>query len=113
MTRGHPPLVAIDEAKRKAALGGSPILLVHADRRLPFDFIMYEGGCITLVRVYGGCGTPIMEFPISGSIVPARFWRCGISRFRKGFSVSCIYGARTVAGTGTSFFPQLLKFWKM
>jgi len=51
MTRGHPPLVAIDEAKLKAAIRGSVILVVHAEHRLPFDFVTCEGGCITLVRV--------------------------------------------------------------
>lgn len=51
MTRGHPPLVAIYEAKRKAAVRGFALIEVETDRPLPFDFVISDRGCISLVRV--------------------------------------------------------------
>jgi len=51
MTRGHPPLVAIGEAKRKAAAQGFTLIAVETDGQLPFDFVIYDQGCISLVRV--------------------------------------------------------------
>ena len=51
MTRGHPPLVAIGEAKRKAAVRGFALIAVETDRPLPFDFVISDRGCISLVRI--------------------------------------------------------------
>ncbi len=51
MSRGHPPLVAIAEAQQKTTDRGAVIVTVHADHRLPFDFVTWEGSTITLVRV--------------------------------------------------------------
>jgi hypothetical protein len=51
MTRGHPPVVAIGEAKRKAQAGGFMLIAVETDRQIPFDFVINDPGCISLVRV--------------------------------------------------------------
>jgi len=51
MTRGHPPVVAIDEAKRKAAAQGFTLIAVETDQPLPFDFVINDRGCISLVRI--------------------------------------------------------------
>jgi len=51
MTRGHPPVVAIGEAKRKAAAQGFTLIAVETDGQLPFDFVINDRGCTSLVRV--------------------------------------------------------------
>jgi hypothetical protein len=51
MTRGCKPVVAIGEAKRKAQAWGFMLIAVVADTRLPFDFVINDQGCISLVRV--------------------------------------------------------------
>jgi len=51
MTRGHPPVVAIGEAKRKAAARGFTLIAVETDGQLPFDFEINDRGCTSLVRV--------------------------------------------------------------
>lgn len=60
MTRGHQPVVAIGEAKRKAKARGFMLIAVETDGQLPFDFVINDRGCISLVRVrrlkYAGYG---------------------------------------------------------
>ena len=51
MTRGNPPVVAIGEAKRKAAAKGFMLIAVETDRHLPFDFVINDRDCTSLVRV--------------------------------------------------------------
>jgi hypothetical protein len=51
MTRGHPPYVAIGEAERSSVAWGYRLMTVNADGPLPFDFIINDRGCISLVRV--------------------------------------------------------------
>ena len=51
MTRGHQPVVAIGEAKRKAKARGFMLIAVETDGQLPFDFVINDRGCISLVRV--------------------------------------------------------------
>jgi len=51
MTRGHKPVVAIGEAKRKAQAWGFMLIAMETDRQLPFDFVINDRGCISLVRV--------------------------------------------------------------
>ena len=51
MTRGYPPVVSIGEAKRKAQAWGFMLIAVVADTQLPFDFVINDRGCISLVRV--------------------------------------------------------------
>lgn len=62
MTRGYRPVVAIDEAQRKAAAWGLRVMTVESDTRLPFDFVIDNHGQTSLVRVrrlkYAGYGTP-------------------------------------------------------
>ena len=52
MTRGHPPYVAIGEAQSLEASRGCLVLAVStAGIILPFDFVIYDQGRISLVRV--------------------------------------------------------------
>jgi len=52
LTRGHPPYVAIEEAKRQATFPGSLVLAMSTGGIiLPFDFVVYDQGRIILVRV--------------------------------------------------------------
>jgi hypothetical protein len=52
LTRGHPPTVAIGEAQRQAASMGCPVLAMSTGGTiLPFDFVIYDQGSISLVRV--------------------------------------------------------------
>jgi len=98
MTRGHQPVVAIGEAKRKAKARGFMLIAVETDRQLPFDFVINDRGCISLVRVRRlrypryeipdieiSCAHEIAELrsiPITGEIFrelwvrgPDRHWR--------------------------------------
>ena len=61
MTRGHPPHVAIGEAQHQAASRGCLALAVNTGATiLPFDFVLYDEGRISLVRIrrlrYAGYG---------------------------------------------------------
>jgi hypothetical protein len=51
MTRGYKPVVAIGEAKRRAQVRGFVLIAVETDIPLPFDFVIKDGDCISLVRV--------------------------------------------------------------
>lgn len=51
MSRGRYPVVAIWEAQRKAQAEGFVLILVEAEMKLPFDFVISDRGCISLVRV--------------------------------------------------------------
>jgi len=51
MSRGRNPVVAIGEAQRKAQAEGFVLILVDAEIKLPFDFVISDRGCISLVRV--------------------------------------------------------------
>jgi len=51
MSRGRNPVVAIGEAKRKAQAQGFVLIIVDAEIKLPFDFVISDMGCISLVRV--------------------------------------------------------------
>jgi len=51
MTRGCRPVVAIDEAKQKAAVWGFDLVTVETQKKIPFDFAIDDRGCISLVRV--------------------------------------------------------------
>jgi len=51
MSRGRTPVVAIGEAQRKAQAEGFVLILVDAEIKLPFDFVISDRGCISLVRV--------------------------------------------------------------
>ena len=60
MTRGRSPVVAIGEARRKAAAWGFMLIAVETDTKLPFDFVINDRGCTSLVRIrrlkYAGYG---------------------------------------------------------
>jgi hypothetical protein len=60
MTRGYKPVVAIGEAKRKASAWGFVLIAVETETKLPFDFVISDQGCVSLVRVrrlkYAGYG---------------------------------------------------------
>ena len=51
MSRGRTPVVAIGEAQRRAQAEGFVLILVEAEIKLPFDFVISDRGCISLVRV--------------------------------------------------------------
>jgi len=51
MTRGYKPVVAIGEAQRKAATWGFTLIMLATERKLPFDFVINDRGCTSLVRV--------------------------------------------------------------
>ena len=50
MTRGYRPVVAIGEAKRKAAAWGYIVMTLETTGRLPFDFAIDDRGEIHRVR---------------------------------------------------------------
>ena len=51
MTRGYKPVVAIGEAKRKATAWGFMLILLVTEAKLPFDFVINDRGCTSLVRI--------------------------------------------------------------
>jgi hypothetical protein len=51
MTRGYRPLVAIGEAKQKATLWGFDLITVETQKKIPFDFVIDDRGCTSLVRI--------------------------------------------------------------
>ncbi len=51
MTRGHPPVVAISEAERKAKARGLMVFALEPVKDLPFHFVICDRDCISLVRV--------------------------------------------------------------
>jgi hypothetical protein len=51
MTRGYRPVVAIGEAQRKAAAWGFMLIGLVTVAKLPFDFVIHDRGCTSLVRV--------------------------------------------------------------
>lgn len=51
MTRGHPPLVAIAEAERRARAMGLTVFSLEPKGGLPFHFVTLDRPCISLVRV--------------------------------------------------------------
>jgi hypothetical protein len=65
MTRGFKPIVAISEAKQKAEAWGFVLIVLETTIRLPFDFVILDRGCTSLVRVrrlkYAGYGTAAIE----------------------------------------------------
>jgi hypothetical protein len=65
MTRGHPPLVAIGEAERKARAKGLMVFAVEPEGDLPFHLVICDRDCISFVRVrrlkYPGYDVPDIE----------------------------------------------------
>jgi len=51
MTRGYKPVVAIGEAQRKATAWGFLLIVLVTVAKLPFDFVINDRGCISLVRI--------------------------------------------------------------
>jgi len=51
MTRGYKPVVAIGEAQRKATAWGFILIGLVTEAKLPFDFVVNDRGCTSLVRV--------------------------------------------------------------
>jgi len=51
MTRGYKPVVAIGEAQRKATAWGFALIMLATEAKLPFDFVINDRGCTSLVRV--------------------------------------------------------------
>ena len=51
MTRGYLPLVAIGEAKQKAASWGFDLITMETQKKIPFDFVIDDRGCTSLVRI--------------------------------------------------------------
>jgi hypothetical protein len=51
MTRGYKPVVAIGEAQRKATAWGFMLIGLVTEAKLPFDFVINDRGCTSLVRV--------------------------------------------------------------
>jgi len=51
MTRGYRPVGAIAEAERQAIVWGFIMLGIITETKLPFDFIIYDRGCTSLVRI--------------------------------------------------------------
>jgi len=51
MTRGYRPLVAIAEAQRKATAWGFIVINVISATKFPFDFMIHDRGCTSMVRV--------------------------------------------------------------
>ncbi len=51
MTRGYKPVVAIGEAQRKAVAWGFTLIQIVTEKKLPFDFVIDDRGCTSLVRV--------------------------------------------------------------
>jgi hypothetical protein len=51
MTPGHPPVVAITEARQKAKAGGQITIALDSLEQHPFDFMIFNRDCVSLVRV--------------------------------------------------------------
>ena len=51
MTWGYKPVVAIGEAQRKATTWGFVLITLVTEAKLPFDFVINDRGCTSLVRV--------------------------------------------------------------
>src|SRR5208337_4581294 len=52
MTRGRRPIIAIGEAKKKAATWGFDLVSIETQKKkIPFDFAIDDRGCISLVRI--------------------------------------------------------------
>lgn len=51
MTRGYRPVIAIGEAQRRATAWGFMLIELVTVAKLPFDFIIDDRGCVSLVRV--------------------------------------------------------------
>ncbi len=51
MTRGYKPVVAIGEAQRKATSWGFMLISLVTEVKLPFDFVINDRGCTSLVRI--------------------------------------------------------------
>jgi len=51
MTRGYKPVVAIGEAQRKATTWGFILIALVTEAKIPFDFVINDRGCTSLVRV--------------------------------------------------------------
>jgi len=51
MTRGYKPVVAIGEAKRKAVAWGFTLVELITTAPLPFDFVIGDRGCPSVVRI--------------------------------------------------------------
>ena len=51
MTRGHPPVVAISEARQRAKACGLMTIALDSLEPHPFDFMIFDWGCVSLVRV--------------------------------------------------------------
>ena len=97
MTLGYKPVVAIGEAQRKATAWGFMLIGLVTVAKLPFDFVINDRGCTSLIRIrrlkysqYGisdimrSCGQEIKELrelPIPDGILrelwvrgPDRVW---------------------------------------
>jgi hypothetical protein len=51
MTRGYRPVIAIGDAKQKAVAWGFDLVIVETQKKIPFDFVIDDRGCISLVRI--------------------------------------------------------------
>ena len=51
MTRGYKPVVAIGEAQRKATAWGFMLIVLVTVAKLPFDFVIDDRGCTSLIRI--------------------------------------------------------------
>jgi hypothetical protein len=51
MTRGYKPVVAIGEAQRKATTWGFMLIVLVTEAKIPFDFVIDDQGCISLIRI--------------------------------------------------------------
>ena len=51
MTRGYKPVVAISEAQRKATAWGFMLIVLVTEAKIPFDFVIDDQGCISLIRI--------------------------------------------------------------
>jgi len=76
MTRGHPPFVAIAEAEKKAKARGFTVFRLAPEGALPFDFIIGDGSCVSLVRVrrlkYAGYDVRQIEWSCRNDIAELR-----------------------------------------
>jgi hypothetical protein len=61
MTRGYRPVVAIEEAQHKAVTWGYFVITVITTIKFPFDFMIHDRGCTSMVRIrrlkYAGYST--------------------------------------------------------
>ena len=51
MTRGNRSVVAIGEVKQKSAAWGFDLVTIETRKKIPFDFVIDDRGCTSLVRV--------------------------------------------------------------